>query len=290
MKDEEGVSRTGFIVVVVLVLLGFALGAMLLSSPSEPDAGKIGIIVTISPQVEFAEMVGGERVNVTLMVPPGESPHTYEPTPSQMQAVSGAEIYFKVGSGVEFEEMWLDELLEMNPGILVVDGSDGVDVMDMDPHIWLSPLNAKVMANNLCLGLKDIDSGNSTAYDENTAAYMDELDDLDVYIRAEFANAASDKFMVYHPSWGYYAAEYGLEQIPVEEDGKEPTPQGIANLIQQAQEENITAVFVSPQFSTDSAEAIASQIGGEVIYVDPLAQDYLDNMDYVTNALVGALG
>jgi zinc transport system substrate-binding protein len=284
-KDEEAISRIGFIIVAVLVLGGFSIGALLLSNPTEQDTAKLGVVVTIPPQVEFVERLGGEQVKVTLMVPPGKSPHTYEPTHSQMQEVSVADMYFKVGSGVEFEEMWLDEILGMNPGIRVVDSSVGVSIMGSDPHIWLSPLNAKVMVSNLCQGLKSLDPVNSTEYDERATTYLNELDDLDEYIRNEFANATTRKFMVYHPSWGYYASEYGLEQMPIEEEGKEPTLQGINNLIQQAQENNITAIFVSPQFDTDSAETIADQIDGEVIFVDPLPQYYLDNLRDVTDEL-----
>ena len=251
---------------------------------------KIGVVVTILPQAEFVEKVGGDKVNVTVMVPPGADPHTYGPKPLQMVALSQAQIYTKVGSGISFELKWMNDLLKQNGNILVVDCSTGITLQEMtapdedeeeggmDPHIWTSPANAKIMVQNICDGLVQVDPDNKTYYEENRDAYLLELAQLDQDIRDGLSGVTNRKFMVYHPAFGYFAEEYDMTMIPIEEEGKEPTAAGIAHVIEQAEEYNIKVIFASPQFNQKSAEVIASAIGGEVISIDPLARNYITNM------------
>jgi len=238
------------------------------------------------------------------MVPPGADPHTYEPTPSQMTALSQAQMYAKVGSGVDFELSWLDNLMEQNKDIYLVDCSQGIDLIEMavedehemenhehgtlDPHIWMSPINAKVMVQNICDGLVQVDPDNKAYYEENRDAYLLELTQLDQDINNGLSGLVNRSFMVYHPSFGYFAAEYDLTMIPIEEEGKEPTAAGIAHVIEQAEEHNIKVIFASPQFSQNSAEVIADGIGGEVISIDPLARNYVTNMHTLLDELVKA--
>jgi len=258
---------------------------------------KIGVVVTIPPQAEFVERVGGDKVHVTVMVPLGASPHTYEPTPSQLREVSKAKMYAKVGSGVEFELVWMDKIISVNKEMLVVDCSKGIELIKggheheeehehhgADPHIWLSPRNAKVMVENIYQGLIQIDPANQEYYAKNKEKYLQELDELDNEITNALSGKENRKIMVYHPAWAYFARDYGLEQIPIEKEGKEPTPQGVANLIKQARENNITVIFASPQFSTKTAEVIANEIGGEVVLINPLERNYLENMRKVAKA------
>jgi len=274
------------------------------------SSGKIGVVVTILPQVEFVENVGGEKVDVTVMVPAGKSPHFWEPLPSQMKALARAEMYAKVGSGVEFELVWLEKLVSTNKEIVVVDCSTGVQLIQMagnhnhedeepeeehdnpgamDPHIWMSPLNAKIMVQNICDGLVQVDPGNRAFYEENRDAYLQELTELDQDIREGLSGVTNRRFMVYHPSFGYFAKEYNLTMLPVEEEGKEPTPAGIVHLIEQAKEDNIKAIFASPQFNPRSAEVIADEIGGSVVLIDSLAGDYIANLRTVLGELVQAM-
>jgi len=273
-------------------------------------ADEIGVVVTILPQVEFVENVGGEKVDVTVMVPLGAGPHTYEPLPSQMKALARAEMYAKVGSGVEFELVWLEKLVSTNKEIVVVDCSTGVQLIQMagnhnhedeepeeehdnpgamDPHIWMSPLNAKIMVQNICDGLVQVDPGNRAFYEENRDAYLQELTELDQDIREGLSGVTNRRFMVYHPSFGYFAKEYNLTMLPVEEEGKEPTPAGIVHLIEQAKEDNIKVIFASPQFNPRSAEVIADEIGGSVVLIDSLAGDYIANLRTVLGELVQAM-
>jgi zinc transport system substrate-binding protein len=268
---------------------------------SQPN-DKIGVVVTILPQADFVENVGGEKVDITVMVPPGADPHTYELTPSQLVKVSKAKMYAKVGSGVEFELAWMDKIIKQNKAMLVVDCSKGIQMMEMeehhgdeddgehhqgeDPHIWLSPKNAKLMVENICSGLVQVDPQNEAYYTRNRDEYLAKLDALDKDIQEGLSGLENRRFIVFHPAWGYFARDYNLEQIPIEIGGKEPSAKDIANLIQKAEEQNIKIVFASPEFNPRSAEVIAKEIGGRVVFIDPLAKDYIKNMRLVLNEFV----
>ncbi len=260
-------------------------------------ADKIGVTVTVLPQREFVERVGGDRVDVAVMIPPGASPHTYEVTPAQMVQLSRARIYGKVGSPIEFELSWLDRLLAQNRDILVVDCSRGIDLIKsddpdepgLDPHIWTSPRNAGIMVQNICTGLVQADPQNRQYYEDNRDSYLKELGDLDAEMVALLKNAGNRSFIVYHPAWGYFARDYGLRQLGIEQEGKEPKAAYMARLIDEARRQNIEVIFVSPEFDSRNAEAIAHEIGGRVVIIDPLAGDYLSNMRQVAAAFKEAL-
>jgi zinc transport system substrate-binding protein len=287
--------------VVLLILLGLAFLGSSCQVASQPN-DKIGVVVTILPQADFVESVGGEKVDVTVMVPPGADPHTYELTPNQMVKVSKAKMYAKVGSGVEFELAWMDKIIEQNKAMLVVDCSKGVQMMEMDehhgdedggephqgkdPHIWLSPKNAKLMVENICGGLVQVDPQNEVYYIRNRDEYLAKLDALDKDIQEGLSGLKNRRFIVLHPAWGYFARDYNLEQMPIEIGGKEPSAKDIASLIQKAEEQNIKIIFASPEFNPMSAEVIAKEIGGRVVFIDPLAKDYIKNMRLVLNELV----
>ncbi len=250
---------------------------------------KIGIVVSIPPQAEFAERVGGEKVYVTVMVPPGASPHTYEPTPGQLREVSMATLYLKVGSGVEFELTWMDKITETNSNIHVFDCSEGISLLDNDPHIWLSASNAIVMVENIYQGLVKTDPENKDFYCRNKIDFQSELSLLDEDIKEILKDKKNRKIMVYHPAWTYFAASYDLELITIEEEGKEPSMTGIKKIIEQAEEYNIKVVFASPEISARSAEVIADEIDGSVILISPLEKDYIKNMRYAATAFAESM-
>ncbi|MDD5419897.1 MAG: zinc ABC transporter substrate-binding protein [Methanomicrobiaceae archaeon] len=287
MQRLEGGSPGAALLIMALLL---AVSAGCVSEDGGSTAGTIPVVVTIPPQAEFVERVGGDRVEVMVMVPPGASPHTHEPTPGQLSQVSRAEMYAMIGSGIGFERVWMARIGELNPGMLVVDCSEGVALIEAgdghaaDPHIWLSPKNAAIMVENIYRGLALVDPDHAGYYRQNADRYLEELRELDAEIEQALGTMENRKILVYHPSWGYLARDYDLEQIPIEHDGKEPTPQGLEHLIRQAKEDNITVVFASPEFSTRSAEVVAAEIGGEVVMVSPLARDYLENMKSVADA------
>jgi zinc transport system substrate-binding protein len=256
---------------------------------------KIGVVVTVGPQEEFVKRVGGDRVNVTVMVPPGADPHTYEPLPNQMKQVQNAQIYFQVGSGIEFELTWMNKLTSMNGQMKVVNTSAGIQLVPntaegeegSDPHVWVSPRNAKVMVENIYQSLVQTDPGNKDYYTKNRDEYLQELDELDKNITKTLSGKNNTKIMVYHPAWAYFCRDYNLQQISIEQAGKEPTPQNIAFLVDTARNESIKVIFVSPEFSSSNAQVIANEIGGKVVVVDPLSQNYLENMKKVADAFAG---
>jgi len=283
MKPQATIAC--YLLVAVLLFMAGCTGV----DHREQDAA-IVVAVTIAPEQEFVERVGGDHVRVVLLVPPGADPHTYEPPPGILADVAGADMYAAVGSGVEFELSWKDKIAALNPGMLVVDCSRGVDLISTDPHIWVSPRNAKVMVENICRGLIEVDPENATDYRRNADAYREELDALDAEIADALARSGVTKIMVYHASWAYFARDYGLVEVPIESEGKEPSPQRIEHLVRQAEEEGIRVIFASPEHSTRSAEVIAKEVNGTVVQVSPLAGDYLANMRRVALAFAESGG
>ncbi len=297
MKRFATANRLFFTLVLVPVLIFSATAC----APEAETNDRVGVVVTILPQAEFVENVGGEKVGVTVMVPPGASPHTYEPTPSQMTALAKAEMYAKVGSGVEFELVWVDKLLATNPDMPVVDCSRGIELQETvsedeheyrdgrDPHIWMSPANAQIMVRNICDGLIETDPENKGYYEQNRDAYLQQLAEIDREIRDGLAGVENRRFMVYHPAFGYFAREYDLTMISIEKEGKEPTAAGMTHLIEQAKAHDIRVIFAEPQFNPKSAEVIAEAIGGKVVLIDALAKDYIGNLRLIMNEMLPAL-
>lgn len=257
----------------------FLLAVMMVGcKPATTTGGDtLKIIASITPVADFVEQIGGDKVEVTLMVPAGASPHTYEPTPSQMVFVSEADVFVKVGSGVDYEEIWMNDIMDMNRDMQLIDCSERIDVINEDPHIWTSPLNARQMVENIYNGLITLDSDNADYYQTNYENYVSELETLHSDILDILEGYENRHFLIYHPSFAYFASEYNLIQIPIEHQGKEPTPKVIQDCIDQAREHNLNYVYVAPQFATSYAESIAAEISGSVLYIDPLPSSYISD-------------
>ncbi|MFO8052234.1 MAG: zinc ABC transporter substrate-binding protein [Thermoplasmatota archaeon] len=260
------------------------------------------VMVTIDPQKEMVASIAGEDIEVVVMVPEGQSPHDYSPTPNQLLKAARADMYLKVGSGVEFEELHLGTLMDQNPDMEIVDLSEGIDLKGseehygtgedsgehdheggIDPHIWLSPSNLLTMAENVrdAFMERDPERNYSSRYED----YRERLSSTYSEMSSILESYKDRKFLTYHPSWGYFADDFHLIQTTIEESGKAPGPQGVANIIEQAQENDIKVIFVEPQFDSSKAEQIADAVNGRVVSVDPLAEDLLDNLLYVAHAM-----
>jgi zinc transport system substrate-binding protein len=159
-----------------------------------------------------------------------------------------------------------------------------------DPHVWVSPELVKVQSQAIYEALAKLDPAHEAEYKTNLDAFVADIDQLEADIKATLSGLKSKKFMVFHPAWGYFAHDFGLEQIPVEVGGQEPSAQELAHLIEEAKEEGIQVVFAQPEFSTEDAETIAQEIGGEVLLISPLAPDWLQNMRTVAQTFANALG
>lgn len=310
-------GRTPALLAALALCLGIVLGtgSALAGSP---------VFVSILPQKYFVEKIAGDLADVSVLVMPGASPHTYEPTPQQMTALSIAKAYFSIG--VNFEEVWLPRINSANPTMRIVPTDRGIKKIPMaahdhhddhdeagghehdqarheahaaahqdhdhehgtlDPHVWLSPDGARVLARNTCAGLIRMDPAHETVYRTNADALLLEIDRVDAEIRTRLGSLPENRrsFMVYHPSWGYFARQYGLTQIPIETQGKEPNPRGLSQIITQGRELGIKVIFVQPQFSEKSAEVIAAEIGAQTAELNPLAEDWAATMLHAAQAI-----
>jgi zinc transport system substrate-binding protein len=295
------VGLVGLILLVALVGAGCA-------PQTEADGGDtLNVTVSIVPQRYFVERIGGEHVAVQVMVEPGSNPTTYEPKPEQLKALSSSAAYVSIG--VPFENVWLARIAEANADMHMVDTIARIERMPMrahdhheeageaeastegapDPHVWLSPALVKIQAQAIYEALVELDPANEETYSANRDAFIADIDALEADIRATLSDLQHDKFMVFHPAWGYFARDFGLEQIPIEVGGQEPSAQELAALIEHAREEGVRVVFAQPEFSTQDAETIAQEIGGEVLLISPLAPDWLANMRKVAQTFADAL-
>ncbi len=258
--------------------------------PFAAHAEPLHVFVSVLPQQMMVERVGGAHVIAETLVKPGSSPHTYEPTPSQIARLAQADLYVHIG--MPFEAAWLPRIQAINPTLHLLDVRLGIalrplaahshdedaaaahDHTALDPHIWTNPLLVKQIAATLETTLAALDPAHAADYRANLTNFINELDALDRDIRAELASVTARRFMVFHPAWGYFAAAYGLEQVPIELSGKEPSAQRLAALIEQAQREGVRVIIVQPQFPRKAAAQVAQAIDGTVESVDPLAAEY----------------
>jgi zinc transport system substrate-binding protein len=286
----------------ILILTLFVVGCSNVSQEQKYE--ELNVVVSILPQKTFVQAVGGNLVNVKELIPPGGSPATYEPRPSDLALVENADIYFRVGH-IPFEKSHIDKFAELNPDMKIVDTSINVQLRyfgeheehtyehdeveseeheeehnheGVDPHIWLSPMQVKKQVDVIAQTLSQEDPANAEIYNKNAEKFKKELDDLHSEIESQLGELKTDKLLVFHPAWGYFADEYGLEQIAIEQSGKEPTAQELQYIIETAKEENIKVIFIQSQFNKDIAESIAQEVGAVVVSIDPLSEDYINNL------------
>lgn len=269
------------------------------------DTGRIRIAVSVPPQAYFVERIGGERVEVTTMIPPGYSHVDYPLTPRQIVALSRARLYVAVGHpAFEFERARIWPLLPELPDLKMVDMSRGMRLIDGegegsehghhheggDPHVWVAPDTVAVAARNIAAALEEIDPAHAAEYRANLQRFETEIGALDREIRARLGPDRGEAFMVFHPTWGYFAHKYGLRQVAIEAEGKEPSAQRLIQLIEEAKEHGVKVIFVQAGFPRKSAQVIADAIGGRVVVADPQEHDWLGNLRRVTRELSEAIG
>ncbi len=252
---------------------------------------RVKVAATIAPLGEFVRAVGGEKVEVTIVVPPGAEPHTFEPTPSMMMDVAKANLYVMNGAGLEF---WMSKLLAANKEMLIIDSSRNISLLrescdEIDPHVWISMRNAAVQVNNICSGLIAVDSANKDYYVKNRDDYLQKLHSLDEELSHTFASKKSRVFIVHHPAWTYFSRDYNLSQVPLMENEKEPGPKYLGEVIDLARKNNITTIFVEPEYNPKTAEVIAREMNASIVTLDPLAENYLANIAYAGREIAKSL-
>ncbi len=295
---QLSINKASISLLVLIALIIFSSGCTGIS-PADENPGenttKITVSVSILPEEEFAKAVGGSLVNVNVMIPPGSSPHTYELTPGQLKSLAKTDLYAMTGSGIEFELAWMEKIKGVSPDMKVINCSSGIELISgpkggTDPHIWLSPSNAKIMAENICDGLIEISPENEQYFLKNLGEYKNKLDVLDTKIRNELSGREGETILVYHPAWSYFAGDYSLNVMSVENEGKEPGPAELLEIIRTAREKGIKVIFASPEQSTKSAEVIAEEINGTVVFIDTLPKNYLLNMESAAEAFAKEYG
>ena len=248
------------------------------------------ITVTIEPLRYFTEAIAGKNYQVVSMVPKGSSPESYDPTPQQLVNLSKSQAYFRIGH-IGFEQAWMKKLEANCPDMKVYDTSKGVDLIrdkghwhgdhfhegGVEPHIWNSTQNALIIADNIYQALCELDSTHQADYKNRLDRLKQSIQQTDAETRKLLENADST-FLIYHPALSYFARDYGLKQISIEEGGKEPSPAQLKKLIETCRNENVHTIFVQQEFDQRNAQLIAHELGIDIVSINPLSYDWTEEM------------
>jgi zinc transport system substrate-binding protein len=293
--------------IIFLSVLAFVFMLSGCGKSEDNRSGKINIFTSILPQKYFVERIGGDRVSVSVLVGPGKSPATYEPLPDQVIALGTADIFFTIG--VPFENAFIPKIQKSLQSLKIVDTSEGIkkrtiEVHDHDdhgeeehgheagapdPHIWMSARLVKQQALNIYNALSAKDPEGKDFYKKGYDNFIADLDKADAELKKSLAPFKGRTLFVFHPVFGYFADEYGFKQVAIETGGKEPSPSVLETIIKKAKADKVKVIFVQPEFSRKSAEAVAKAIGGSVITLNPLNPDYLNNLLYIAAEVKKAL-
>ena len=256
------------------------------------------VFVSILPQQYFVQRIAGDRYHIEVMIPPGMGHSDYDPTPQQMKELANAKLFFRIGY-IVFEDAWMKTIAGNNPALGIINTSIGTDIMQegesiieipgntttdkhnesgVDPHIWLSPKEARIQAKHYLDAFIKLDPSGTAFYTKNYTDFINDINKLDDTLKVELAPLKGHKFMIYHPALTYLARDYGLQQISIEYAGKEPTAAYLFKLVDVAKKEHIKVVFIQLQYDTKNAAAIAKEIHARLIQFDHMAPDWLDNM------------
>lgn len=273
-----------------------------ISNPSFTDDGRLKISVSIASIQWLVDQIGGDKVQTQSLTTSGDDPHTYEPSPAQMTAMAVSDLYFT--AGVEFEEVWIPKFTDANSNLKVVDVSVGIERIPaaetqheegeknegLDPHIWLSAQNMRQIANNILSTLENVDPNNASVYQSNLENALVIIDDVNTQLTDKLAQTQRLQFLIIHPSLGYFADAYGLQMIPVEVDGQEPSPTQLVDILSASRTYGIHILFTQTGSNPLNVQVLAKQAGiDQIIEIDPMAYDWSANMLFIGNALQTAL-
>jgi len=268
----------------------------LFTVPLSAGQHRISVFVSIPPQKQFVEKIGGEYVDVHVMLPPGESPETYSPSPKMLVSLSSARLYFQIG--VPFEKNWVHAIRSVNRNVRIISCCDHlVDTPGHSPdqhdhhdsHIWSSPAYVMLLVEDIKDALIGIDPENAGHYADNYHIYISELKQLDREIQQTLTGRRLDHFIVSHAAWGYFAEQYGLEQISLESNNRESGPRSLLNIIKLAKMKGIRTLFVQEQYKSPALNNLARELDAVTVELDPLAEDYTGNMSIVSALIADAL-
>lgn len=302
MQPDRRLTRRTWTLLGLLALVSASAVPAVAASVDRP----LAVWVTVLPQREIVERVGGDVVRVEVLVEPSRSPETYAPTSRQLSALLEADLFVRIG--IPFERSLVSRIQELAPQLRVVDGREGLELMpapaghashhrdggehahdDVDPHVWLDPAMVVQQATVVCQALCMLDSERCAGFRDNLARYQSELEDLDRRLGTLLEPYRDRSFLVFHPAYGYLARRYHLRQLAVEVDGKDPTPRQLSTLVEKAQAADVRVLFVQPQFAGRGADAAARALGAEVAELDPLAPDLLANLERMARRIAASL-
>lgn len=297
------------------IIITFLSILLLTACVSKQTEGNI-VTVTIEPQRYFAEKIAGDKFKINCVVPAGQSPETYDPTPQQMIQVGKSMAYLRIGP-IGFEQAWMDKIRENNPKLEVFDTSEGMNLLTdteedshdhnhdghdhsahagedghhhhhhggVDPHIWSSITGAKVVARNTLNAFIALDPDNTEYFWKNYNELVDEIDKTEGEIKQLLDPLTDRTFIIYHPALTYFANEFNLTQLCIEMDGKEPSPAQLKKLVETARDNNARVVFIQQEFDQKNAELIAKETGCKLTVINPLAYHWQKEMIHIAKAL-----
>jgi zinc transport system substrate-binding protein len=278
----------------ILFIILLAMLSLVSCKSKQSEELKPQLTVSIIPQKYLVSFIAGDKFNVQAMLPTGSNHETYEPAPRDMEKIANSRFYFTLGS-LDFELTWMDRFTSSNPSMQVINTSEGIEMLSggcvhdhgddhgheqhgTDPHIWLSPSCMKIQAANITKALSEYDTLNAAFYTSNLDNFNLHADSADQRIREILAGSEGKPILIFHPALGYFARDYNLTQISIEQEGKEPSPAYLGELVKIAREKNIRSVFISIEFDTRNAEAIAREINAKIVVFDPMAENWAENL------------
>ena len=285
-------------IILILCVVALFLSCTSAKKKSNKSGGNTNT-VSILPQKTFVEKIAGDDFQVNVLIPRGSSPAAYTLLPSQLKEIGNSAIWFRIGY-IGFEYSWKENIAQANTNMKVVDLSEGLDLIveehaqhgdhvhleGVDPHVWLSPVLVKQMAKKILDELSILKPEKSTEYKGNYLKFVKEIDQLNIEIKTKMKEFEGRKIIVFHPSLSYYARDYGLELYSLETDGKEPTPQQMAKVVDLAKAENIKIIYIQSEFDRENARVFAEEIDGEIIQVRPLDPAWGENLKEMTQIFV----
>ena len=274
--------------IALVLLLGLLLGPGY--EPAAAQAGKLHVAVSIAPQAYFVERIGGERVKITVVMPPYVDHDTFEPTPKQLIELSRADLFVKIGiSHFIFEQKQVEPVLRKRGG-RVADMSEGIGLLADDPHIWIAPHTVRIAAQNIYRALAALSPSDDPFFKKNLSAFLKEIDEAEAYARRGLAGKEGCCFVIYHPALGYLAHRYSLRQLVIESEGKPPSALHFRNIAEEARKNKLSAILVQKGFDHKSAQAIAREIGARLVEIDPMERNWPKNIQSIVDKLKQVAG
>lgn len=251
------------------------------------------VTVTIPPYKYFVEKIAGDKVDVNVMVSNGNNPETYEPNAQQMMELSNSALYLKVGS-IGFEQTWIKKLQDNAPDMKLIDTSVGITPAktpggNIDPHVWMSCKNARIIASNMLKALCELEPKHKTFFEKNYQSLLNIINKRDSTIKESFKENPDlvRKFVIYHPILTYFARDYGLEQLPIEEEGREPSAAQLKSLIERARKQKIRYCLIQAEFANRNTTTFIKESQTKAMDINPLQADWANAMKEVSLAVQG---